>query len=92
MESLNSDLFLYEATAFRFYRNAAFNLSYYPVYKPIIAYFLSLLTCLICGNSLVFAIGIPFVITNYFCGDKPIYAALNAARSTASTTSGVCLA
>ena len=60
-------------------------------YKPIIAYFLSLLTCLICGNSLVFAIGIPFVITNYFCGDKPIYAALNAARSTASTTSGVCL-
>ena len=37
-------------------------------------------------------LGIPFVITNYFCGDKPIYAALNAARSTASTTSGVCLA
>lgn len=37
-------------------------------------------------------IGTPFVITNYFCGDKPIYAALNAARSTASTTSGVCLA
>ena len=39
-----------------------------------------------------FFIGIPFVITNYFCGDKPIYAALNAARSTSSTTSGVCLA
>ena len=37
-------------------------------------------------------LGIPFVITNYFCGDKPIYAALNATRSTASTTSGVCLA
>ena len=37
-------------------------------------------------------LGIPFVITNYFCGDKPIYATLNAARSTKSTTSGVCLA
>ena len=37
-------------------------------------------------------VGIPFVTTNYFCGDKPIYAALNAVRSTASTTSGVCLA
>ena len=37
-------------------------------------------------------LGIAFLITSYFCGDKPIYAALNAARGTASTTSGVCLA
>ncbi len=44
MKSLNSDLFLYEAAAFRFYRNAAFNLSYYPAYKPIIATLLRLIT------------------------------------------------
>ena len=46
-------------------------------------------TALLCK---LFMIGIPFAIPNYFCGDKPIYAALNAARSTPSTTSGVCLA
>ena len=44
MESLNSDLFLYEAAAFRLYRNAAFNLLYYPAYKPIIVTLLWLIT------------------------------------------------
>ena len=38
------------------------------------------------------SLGIPFVITNYFCGYKSIFAALNSHQRTLSTISVVCLA
>ena len=37
-------------------------------------------------------IGIPFVITNYFCGNKSVFAMLNNHQCTSSTISVVCLA
>ena len=37
-------------------------------------------------------LGIPFVITNYFCGNKSVFAALNSHQRTLSTISVVCLA
>ena len=37
-------------------------------------------------------IGIPFVITNYFCGNKSVFAVLNSHQRTSSTISVVCLA
>ena len=37
-------------------------------------------------------IGIPFVITNYFCGNKSFFTALNSHQCTSSTISVVCLA
>ena len=37
-------------------------------------------------------IGIPFLITNYFCGNKSVFAALNSHQRTSSTISVVCLA
>ena len=37
-------------------------------------------------------IGIPFLITNYFCWNKSVFAALNSHQRTLSTISVVCLA
>ena len=37
-------------------------------------------------------LGIPFVITNYFCGNKSVFAVLNSHQRTLSTISVVCLA
>ena len=37
-------------------------------------------------------LGIPFLITNYFCGNKSVFAVLNEPYSTFSTISVVCLA
>ena len=37
-------------------------------------------------------IGIPIIITNYFCGNKSVFAVLNSHQRTASTISVVCLA
>ena len=37
-------------------------------------------------------LGIPFVITNYFCGNKSVFAVLNSHQRTSSTISVVCLA
>ena len=39
-----------------------------------------------------FILGIPFVITNYFCGNKSVFAVLNSHQRTLSTISVVCLA
>ena len=36
--------------------------------------------------------GIPFFITNYFCGNKSVFAVLNSHHGTFSTISVVCLA
>ena len=40
----------------------------------------------------LFLLGIPFLITNYFCGNKSVFAVLNEPYSTFSTISVVCLA
>ncbi len=37
-------------------------------------------------------LGIPFLIANYFCGNKSVFAVLNEPYSTFSTISVVCLA
>ena len=37
-------------------------------------------------------IGIPIIITNYFCGNKSVFAVLNSHQRTSSTISVVCLA
>ena len=39
-----------------------------------------------------FLLGIPIIITNYFCGNKSVFAVLNSHHRTYSTLSVVCLA
>ena len=43
-------------------------------------------------KGIVFSLGIAFFITNYFCGNKSVFAALNSHQCTSSTISVVCLA
>ena len=38
------------------------------------------------------SVGIPIIITNYFCGNKSVFAVLNSHQRTSSTISVVCLA